>query len=536
MSAPRAAGVAVLSVFALLLLRFSASPVAGTGGDVPIYLLTAHWLSPHTGVSAAAEHAARHSLFPPLYPLLLGLLAGADVAWARAVTALCLPLAAWASYAWARATGKGAREAAALATGFALLPGTWLASQEQLSEPLYLAISVGALACAARSGGRPGAWLFAAAGLCGLAPITRSIGFALAIAFSLWLLRGGAASRRQRWLYLAPAWGPALAWAGIRWSAEIGSQYGDVFESRLGLFGSEPARAVAGIAAAELAALAGSATRIFSLFPSGVERALAAAVALLASCGVALRLRRGELDALYLAAYLLVLLFWPFPAHAERFLHAVSPLWLLHAHAGLGVLARRSNRVAAPRLQALLLGLCLALPLPSLLFIASRHREGGARAYADYTHTPRWYTRRALAQAEFDAVMRRDEALAMRRVRELVPASACVFAVKPLELMLHADRVSRLPPPEGLPVSDTEAALAACDYVFAQPLVMFPYRVAFHPVPLLGERFEPIEAIEASREAGGRRAPPSAVIGRIRRGGSSAAPASGRDAAGGPGA
>ena len=76
----RAAGVAAIGLFALLLLRFSASPVAGSGGDVPVYLLTAHWLSPHTEVSEAAEYAARHSLFPPLYPLLLGLLAGADVA------------------------------------------------------------------------------------------------------------------------------------------------------------------------------------------------------------------------------------------------------------------------------------------------------------------------------------------------------------------------------------------------------------------------------------------------------------------------
>ncbi len=519
MSAWCAGGAGALLLFGWLLLRFTDSAAPGTGADVPIYLLSAQWLAPLAPASEAAEHAARHSLFPPLYPLLLALGAGGDIRLARAVTALCLPLAVLACAAWARAAGRGPREAIAFAACVALLPATWLASLEQLSEPLYLALSLGALACAARSANRRGPALLAAALLCGLAALARSAGAALVLAFGIWLLRAPGEPRSRRLPALALAAAPPLAWTAARALLDLGASYADVHAARLELVAADPLRALAAVLAGQAAALAGAATRLFSLFPTPLERGLAAGVALLALAGWASRLRRLELDALYLGLYLLVLLAWPFPAHAERFLYAVAPLLLFHAGESAAELASRSRPGLAARLRAALLLLCLLLPLPALHFLAARHAEGSARSYADFTRTPRWFTRRALAQAEFDAVMRRDEVAAMRRAGEIVPPGACVFAVKPLELMLHADRVSRLPPPEELEASAFDSALADCDYVFAEPLVVFPYRSAFHPVAALGERFELIERIEASPEAGGRRAPPSALLGRIRRAG-----------------
>jgi hypothetical protein len=516
-AAPRIAGAFGLAGYALLLLWFTLSPVPGTSADVPIYLLSAQWVSPWTAASPVAELVARESLFPPLYPALLGLFTAGNVEGARVVAVGCLALSAGLAHAWVRGAGASRTEAALLACVFAALPASWLASLEQLSEPLYLALSLAALTAAARER-RPGARsLQLAALLCGLAALTRSVGIALVVAYSLWIWRQRARIGRGWVAALGIAWALPLAWIAVRAVAGIGSSYAEVFESRLPMFGGGPLDALAGVVRAELAAIANSMTRLFALHPSPIARVSAAFVAALAAIGFARRLRRAELDAVYLALYLVVLALWPFPSHVERFVHAISPVVLFQALDGATAIAGAIAPRFATRARAALLLMCSGLALPTLVYLIERHREGVAREYAEFTHSPRWYTRRAIGEAERDAQLRRDEVLAMQRVRELVPTDACVFAVKPLELALHAGRIARLPPPEDLQEAEREAAFAACDFVFAEPLVIFPYRTAFHPVALLGDRLETLAIVRASHGLGGPSAPPAAVIARILR-------------------
>jgi hypothetical protein len=516
-AALRLSGALAISGYALLLLAFALSRVPGTGGDVPIYLLSAHWFSPWTDASPAAEWVARQSLFPPLYPMLLGLVAGADVERARAFTVGCLVLAVCLAQRWVRATGASRAEALLVACTFAALPASWLASLEQLSEPLYLSLSLAALGFAASRRERSLAQLHLAAVSCGLAALTRSIGWTLVVAYSLWLWRQRASAGRGGLAALAFALGLPLAWSVFRAATGIGSSYAEIFESRLAMLGTSPATAVVELLRAESVAIATATSRLFALHPSALERAMGGLVGVLALVGLVRRLRRFELDALYLALYLAVLLVWPFPAHAERFLHAVAPILLWQGLAGVARIACALAPRFETRARAALLVLCLASALPALGYLGTRHREGLARDYAEFSFSPRWYTRRSLREAERDAQLRRDEVLAMRRVREIAPRGACVFAVKPFELALHADRVGRLPPPEDIATAELEAALAECEFVFAEPLVIFPYRTPFHPIGLLGDRFEALESVRASDALGEAARVPAAVIGRIRR-------------------
>ncbi|KPJ98836.1 MAG: hypothetical protein AMJ60_06965, partial [Desulfobacterales bacterium SG8_35] len=183
--------------FLLLLLLLTAlylfwtwnPEVAGLGGDNGIYLLTARSYSPWSPPSLIAQHFAAHSQYPPLFPLVLGLLGGGEsILAAHLINTACLLLAFLAIRAWLVALGLQKTTANLVVIFIALLPGTVKLAMFILSENLYLLLSVLALLLVLLAERKNSSLLLIIAAFVIVgATLTRTAGIALAAAFCLYL-------------------------------------------------------------------------------------------------------------------------------------------------------------------------------------------------------------------------------------------------------------------------------------------------------------------------------------------------------------
>ena len=491
------AAVLLWIAYTAFLLPFAVSPAPGWLPDAHVYLLMADALSPWHAATPAAHFALETSPFPPLFPLLIGVLGGgADATIARALAAACLCGALAACHTWVRARGFGAGAALLAVTAFALLPGTLLQALEGMSEPLYLMLSLLALVAAARaSAALPAAeprWLVAAALASGLALATRSAGVALVAAFPVWwMMRRRQARRlrirtggaRQLGALLALALGPVTVWWCVKALLGFPGSYAGALQSRLASYAAEPGAALARAIPEQQGALLRAWHELFALHPGMLARAAASAIGALALLGLARGLARRDLAALYAALYLVLIALWPFPDHAGRFLWPLTPVALVFAAEATAALLRRpAARNAVP-------AAALALALPSLFTIAARFQAAQGFEAEAFTHTPRWY----LAEAEgarSDALARASLARAMGAVAERVPADGCIYAVSPTELMSWSRRIAKTPPPRAIGDAEFDAATRECDWFFLAPLVLFPYETPYYPRERLGKGWE----------------------------------------------
>jgi hypothetical protein len=205
-----------------------------------------------------------------------------------------------------------------------------------LSENLYLALSLGILLRAARNrDATPGA-LVVTGLLLALLTLTRTVGLAMLVAVAAaGLLRPG--SRREK---AAAAGIPVAITVGvlllshIALSAGVPDQYIDGF--RRIAAGEAPRGSVefGTYLPSQLAALyeAWLANWLYYWSDATVFSATCvAAIGALGLLGCWRGLRAGRVDALYVCAYLLVILCWPHPGQMTRFVYPVAPLLVVFA-------------------------------------------------------------------------------------------------------------------------------------------------------------------------------------------------------------
>ncbi len=469
----------------------------GGEGDAATYLLMADWFSPWRGHDALATGMMAGSPLPPLYPLLLGLVdGGSHVVNARVVTTLCLLGEFWLYGRWLALQGLAPWQRFAAVGLFALLPLTLTLAQEILSENLYLALSLASLTAATmaeRTDADRRGWRLAAFALAGLAATTRSIGLVLVAALLIQLARR---PRRDWPLLLAATLLPSIAWWLIHYAWGFSAEYQTAFVARWLAHGNEPGSALLSMMSDDLRALARAWLGAFSLFPGTVQPVLAGILGAFALGGLALRAQERRTDALYVFGYLAVLVVWPYPEHAQRFLYPAMPLLLYHA-------LDAGTRLAGQRLAVpLLLALAASISLPSSLFVGQRFWSSLDLPYADFTHTRRWYTRASLAAAISDARDRSALRRSLRDVRRHVPAGACVFYLRPQDLILLGRRMAYAPPPPALPDTLAAPALRRCDYFLLTAFTNDQSPLPLYPLQRLGKGVRAL-AIYRQRPDGG---------------------------------
>lgn len=460
--------------------------LASLGGDSAVYVLTARAYAPYMPASEVASELARNSLFPPLYPVLLALSGGAaDLHLAHAATTLALVAAFAGLYAWLVAIGVSSPLATVGVAAFALLPGTLTQSLHLQSESLYLAFALWSLAVLARAlrSGRTTLW-WLAGGLIAAALLTRAAGLALLAAYAVALWRG---RPRGALLMLAAAVAPSIAWS--LWHRPARSYSGSMLSMYAQAGPAEFWRRLSENATAIYDGILMNWLQTTSLMAIVVALVVVSAVAAL------VRVRRMEPDAWYAAAYLAMLVLWPFPGESVRFAWVLVPLLIGFVLSAVGV-----DQAPAPALRKALpwaVTACLALiAIPSGVLNLQRFLHPVGREYPVVRALPEWYDadiRDALKQAQTHVGF----VGALQHLGREIPEGDCVLSIKPALVMFYTGRRSVAPPLPSVDAAAFAAGLKAssCGFALLLPAASPTYRVAYYPM----ERLEPAVEVVAER-------------------------------------
>ena len=461
-------GVMAFVYFALAATKTS---LLGVNSDACTYLLLADHFSPwRVGGRDMAEHLLGTYPFPPAFPFLLGVLGGGTAQVPINYLLGAATLAAGCVLMVLCLVRLGASRAAAFGSCavFALMPSTVFIAFGVFSEPLYLLVTLAAMCVLGKPTVTPRDWLFGAA-LVALATLTRSIGITLLGALVVvWFHQ--TRTHRLRWVPLLAAI-PYVSWSVYKYI--IGSQSG--YAGSLTERGLDVVAALARQAPTNLDALWKLFHRSFDLLGNNYTAIVLIAVFAPASVVLIGRLRRYRIDALYVGLYLLVVVVWPYPNQARRFLFPILPWLIWYAVEGCAMLARQVGAVQHQGGAATLAWILLTtITLPSTASIWLQIAQYRNTEIAEYPKTAQWHGRDSQSQAIADAVLTKQIFEFMRAAESDVPEHACVTSTMPEFVQLYTRRVSVRPPGVDAPEAELLAELERCPYVLLFHVSMFP--------------------------------------------------------------
>jgi hypothetical protein len=420
--------------------------------------------------------------FPPLFPLVLAAFGGGthDLQYTQGI-ACGITLGMFAIlWWWVRRETGSAFAAATILLLVVLSPGLFMLNLNPMSESLAMGMTWLAFLFAQRAPERPERFLLVAL-LGGLSALARSINIALVLAIPIWLLLQRATPRR--WLACtATALAPFLLWLVYRRMLPRAAAYTDGIDlafvvNELGgwpdLLWVHPWRLVTAFA------------KNFDTRPDAWSIALASILLIAAAVGWWRRARARRLDAAFLLVYVGVILVWPYPREAMRFLTFVMPLMLFHAWVGIDwAIARSRSSRPAPQLAsaglAMLVLLASAGTIAHFFHLATHivdpELRGEQREQTYFFASDRTT---AEAAARGLATLR----IAAREATRLVPEGECVYAVMPYLLERHA-ALPVMTYPHGLdPTIPIEHQLSKCRFLFVMGVPgAWDFQVPFYPM------------------------------------------------------
>ena len=373
---PRVTGAIVASIALLITISVIPNWPAGVFQDDGIYVVLGKAIASGEGyryINLPGAPYATH--YPPGYPLLLAVLwrlapeFPQNVALFTFTNGAFLSLAAYATFRFTRerlglgTLGAGTVAIAGTASVPALSFGVFV-----LSEPLFLALLIPVLVLAERAAER-GDWrdaLMAGVGG-GVVAMVRTVGIFVVPALVLTLLI------RRRWL---PAIVSAAGWAAFvvpwnRWVAAHGAEIPLALVGKYGPYDSwltDTIRAnglpfVWGVVSRNARALYGMSGEMFTggADSLAVLRLPAAVMLGLVLAAGAWRLtRRAPVTGWFLAAYMALVIIWPFDP--TRFVWALLPIWAAMLALGIASLVERKPLTARQGLvRYAALGACALL-------------------------------------------------------------------------------------------------------------------------------------------------------------------------------
>jgi hypothetical protein len=355
---PFALGRAAHALLALaataLFAAFAWQPTIATVGDDSVsYLAMARWFA-GSADALLTPWLPWHSHFPPVFPIALALTGGAgNLLVAHALVAAFAGLSVFLAARYAALRLESDWGGFWVAVAFLALPTAWISAKGILSETLYLALTLAALAVHQRwlERGDGGARAYLAFGvLLGLAHSTRAAGIALVAAFVIQEAVCAVSMRRLRpsaALALLPFAVFALAWALARPGGHV---YGNTIRSVAQVWLEHPLRSAK--VTSEMLSGGWLATFVAEGAVSPAMRAALFAVGAVALAGSVRAALRNRLDGWYVLATALMLFLWVFGVeNMRRLLYPVVPLALLHAGELVVAMVRRLG-VGKPRMVA----------------------------------------------------------------------------------------------------------------------------------------------------------------------------------------
>lgn len=493
-----------LTIFAAYVAWAWSSVLGGFGGDNAIYLLSAQYLSPFSDHSAVSAAFFKSGPYPPLYPLVLAMTGGGQsLLSAHLVTATCLIVALYLLYRWQRALALSRAEATAISALIAMVPGVYLQSLEILSENLYLCLTLLALFSYERANTSSGnRWLAVTALAVASAMLTRTAGVALLAAFVVHLL---SKKRSKAIIFAIIALFPPLLW-------HLLGNHSSYAGSFMRVYAHDPVGSVVAHIGDQMRALGYGWVGNFSSSRSLGTSIPALLIGGVALAGLLVRLREWKFDAVYVAFYLLILLVWPFPGEAERFMVVILPILFVHGF----LLLRRVRRAPLfgaqrPVADLLFLAVISIIVLPQLVLTASRFAQSVPEQLVRFKRTPGWYqgtTQEGLLSLYSSYAI----TSALESARGAVPAGNCVLSIKPSVTAYYVGVMSMSPPLSSVPEPDFRRQLETegCHYLMMFGFSSPTFREPFYPYERLKDRLTVLQAVSF-----GDRNHPVAMLARL---------------------
>lgn len=416
----RVAGAVVMAV--TLAIGIAALPTwpVGVFQDDGIYTVLAKALASGEGYRYVHMPGAPHAThYPPGYPLFLAALWKLSPSFPRNVAvftfanAALLAVAAGAAYAFGRRVRLSTPAAATAAIATAAAVPTLIFGLFVMSEPMFLALLLLVLPfaerCATRGGWRDGLLVGLAGGALAM---VRTHGMFVVPAVMILLV----ARRRFAAAACAAVGGAVFLLPWSFWVAAHGAEVPAVYLGKYGPYGTWLGNAIAAngssfvvdVVMRNARAVYGILWTAFTGGPTAavVLRAPAAALAALVLALGAWRLaRRAPVTAWFLAAYMALVMIWPF--EPTRFVWALLPLFGVMFALGAQRLVELRPRAAVARgLRQAALAACALL----LMGYANYNRNGVRERWWD--RVPRTVTTRAAPAVEW--------VLANTRVTDLI--------------------------------------------------------------------------------------------------------------------
>ena len=338
----------VLVAFVGLVASLTVTPwPVGAFQDDAIYTVLAKALATGEGYRMINLPGAPHAThYPPGYPFFLSLLWRLSPSFPDNIVLFKFANAVWLSLAalgvWIFARRRLAWEAipSALAAAAGTLAIVVLfVTGVVLSEPMFMALLFPALLLSERAADTGSVRLAAAAGLaCGLLVLVRTLGMVIVPAALLALLF------RKHWR-AALAFSAATAVCLVPWQLWLSAwqhEIPPVLMGKYGAYGPWVARGfreggigfALDVAVANVQAVYRFMSYVFMPMAQVWPRALAfAAVCAIAAIGLGTLVRRALVTTMFLAAYAVVILIWPF--EPDRFILALWPLLTLCGMVGV---------------------------------------------------------------------------------------------------------------------------------------------------------------------------------------------------------
>ncbi|MEX2466888.1 MAG: hypothetical protein WD995_08250 [Gemmatimonadota bacterium] len=357
--------VASLVVAAALVVG-AFNPAPHSGGDNAAYLSLAHALVEGEGyVDAYDPVGARHTKYPPLFPLLLAGLAAAGAAtWTafKALVAVATVAGVGFTFLWAERR-LGPWRAFSVAVLVAASAGVVYYSHWVLSEPVFVVLTLASLWALERGEAKQWdrRWIAFGAAAALAAYFTRSAGLPLLVAVLAWL---GLRRRFRELTAVAAAFAvPALVWLWWGRGAGVGDYttefwLADPYQPGLGTVG------LAGLAGRALENGVAYAIRHVPAAVVGSQGVwtIALGVVLVGAAlfGWASKVRREPGAAeLFVPLYVGLILLWPEVWGGDRFVLPVLPLVFLYGSEALEQTTQRLGGGARVVAAAVLVGLLL---------------------------------------------------------------------------------------------------------------------------------------------------------------------------------
>ncbi len=348
--------------------------LASFASDSANYMLMALYLSPWEEASIPIQTAWPYQSFPPFFPLVLAFTGAThNMAAAHILCLAFLIISLPLIYLFTLQIFSSKWQALLITFIFAMSPSVWMNMLGILSENLYIFISFLILIQFTKLNNENIKHSILFGFLLSTLILTRTIGLSMFAAYILagfYLYKNKELSIKN---YVTPIFITIIIYLLTKFlfHSSIPSQYIDQLDKLA--FGQQ------------FKALIDAWFSSWQFYWSDkliLPYSIILLLGVLSCLGMFIRLRDFKLDAIYVLIYLFIIIIWPHPGQALRFIYPVQAILLIHAFYFVLVLFNKYTTISPHKAITLLLLLTLTVVLPTLSYSFNRYQTGKESGYS----------------------------------------------------------------------------------------------------------------------------------------------------------